>query len=273
MNKKVLQLDYLQNISREIFDSSNPDVIEKKLSYVLDFYTLINYEFTYDQALWRGVRCETANGFSNINRVGYPPPSYAKAGRLNETGSPVLYVSINQFSVLEEIGAKEGDFVHVVAYKFNKGCRLRCGLVGEVTQVHRWGTALSSDSLGKELNRIMNEMSFDVGRSYVFTDSFLSSIFRDKFASNAEYVKSRILAKLLFDKLSGLEAIIYPSVAHEGAMNFAIKPDSADRKLSIGATFVVHVKRKYDYGIYDFEIIRRAEGQGVDGTIVWAAEK
>lgn len=270
MPKYVLPLDQLQSISQEVWASSDEAKIEANLSTVLQFCGLINYQFHYDQALWRGVMCESPDGHKNIKRVGHPPPELTRTNRLNEAGSPLLYTSINQFTVLEEIGAKPGDYVHVVAYKFNTNARLRCGTVGEITQVHRWGRAFSSEHLGTELNRIMKEMSFDVGRSYVFTDSFLSSLVRDPNAASVEYVRSRIFAKLFFKKIQGLEAIIYPSVAHDGAMNLAISPAAVVDKLSIAATFVVHVIRKFDYGIYDFKIIRSANGHHVDGTIDWA---
>lgn len=269
MPKQVLPIDRLQAISHAIRNSSNAAEIEGYLALILRFAGLINFNFHYDRALWRGVLCDSPNGYPNIRRVGYPPPELTRNNRLNEAGYPLLYTSTNQFTVLEEIGAKAGDFVHVVAYAFAPAAKLRSGIFGEITQVHRWGRAFSSEHLGMELNRILNGMSFDVGRSFVFTDSFLSSIIRDPNAAANEYLRSRILAKLVFEKLDGLDAIIYPSVAHEGAMNLAITPEAADSKLSTESTFVVHVKQKYDYGIYDFEIVRRAQGQYGDGAIDW----
>jgi len=56
---------------------------------------------------------------------------------------------------------------------------------------------------------------------------------------------------------------------NSGSMNLAIKPTAADSKLSIDATFVIHIKRKYDFGIFDFEIVRKAAGHHDDGTINW----
>lgn len=269
MSKQVLPLHQLQSISRAVHASTDAAEIEENLSLVLKFYGLINYQYSYDRSLWRGVKCESAIGHANILRVGYPPPELSRNGRLNEAGSHLLYTSVNQFTVLEEIGAKAGDFVHVVAYAFKPEQKLRCGIVGEVTQVHRWGKSLSSEHLSEQLNRILNGMEFEAGKGFVFTDAFLASILRDRNASKDDYLRSRILARLLFSNLDGLEAFIYPSVAHEGAMNLAISPQAADTKLSIGATFVVHIKQKYDYGLYDYEIVRSARGQCGDGTIDW----
>lgn len=269
MSKYVLPLDQLQAISRKVHTSSDPLEIENSLSLASSFYGLINYQFSYDRALWRGVLCESAEGHTNIRRVGYPPPEISRNGRLNEAGRPLLYASTNQFTVLEEIGAKAGDYVHITAFAIKPNENLRSGIVGEITQVHRWGSAFSSEHLSKELNRILNGLEFEAGKSFVFTDAMFTSILRDRNASENDYLRSRILARLLFAKLGGLDAMIYPSVAHEGAMNIAITPHAADTKLKIGRTFVVHVQKRYDYGLYDFEVVRKGKGQHGDGTIVW----
>ncbi len=269
MSSRVLPLDRLQTISRAVNDATDATEIEKNLSLVLSFHSLVNYQFRYDRALWRGVICESSCGYANIRRVGYPPPEVATNGRLNEAGNPLLYTSLNQFTVLEEIGAKPGDFVHLIAYAFRPKEMLRCGIVGEIAQVHRWGRSLSSEHLSKELTRILNGLEFEAGKSFVFTDAFLASLLRDRDASASDYLRSRILARLLFMKLEGLDAMIYPSVAHEGAMNLAITPRAADMKLKIGATLVVRVNQKYDYGLFDFEVVRSAKGQHADGTIDW----
>lgn len=269
MSKRVLPLDQLQRLSESIRAATDAVTIEMLLQQVLEFYGLINFNFRYDRAIWRGVMCDSERGHESIHRVTEPPPQFTRNNRLNERGHPVLYASVNQFAVLEEIGAEAGDFVHMVALPFLPEARLKCCVVGEITQVSRWGRALLSEELGRELNRILNGMDFDVGRSFVFTDSLMASILRDPLAVNSDYLHSRILARLLFAKVDGLEAIIYPSVAHDGAMNFAIQSSAARKKLGIGAFFVIYIRRKYDYGIYDFEVVRKAKGSQPDGVIVW----
>lgn len=270
MSKKfLLPIDQLQAISSAIRASADPSEIERLLAQVLKFYGVINFEFRYDRALWRGVLCDSDRGHQSIHRVTQPPPQFTKNGRLNDAGRPVLYTSISQFSVLEEIDAKAGDFVQVVPYQLQPESRLKSCLVGEITHVNRWGRALFSEEIGKDLNRIMNGMNFDVGKSFVFTDSLMASILRDPLAGHHDYVRSRILARLIFAKVSNLDAIIYPSVAHDGAMNFAIQPDAARTKLQIGTTFVIHVRKKYDFGIYDYEVVRQAKGLHLNGEIVW----
>jgi RES domain len=266
----LLPLAQLQALSRQARASTDPAEIEKALAHVLRFYGLVNFEFKYTLPFFRAVRCDSNQGFQNASRVSYPPPSLAKANRMNEAGHPVLYTSVNQYTPLEEIDAMPGDFVQVAVYKLVNGSTLKAGIVGELTQVQRSGRALSSERLGKELQRILTKISLEAGKSYVFTDSVLSSILRDPDASASGYVHSRVLSRLLFEKLKApIEAIMYPSIAHEGAMNLAIKPGAADTKLTLTSTFVLRIKERYDYGLYDLEVVRRARGQHRDGFIDW----
>ncbi|HWI10997.1 MAG TPA: hypothetical protein VNU48_06680, partial [Burkholderiaceae bacterium] len=98
-----------------------------------------------------------------------------------------------------------------------------------------------------------------------------ASLLRDKEASKSDYIRSRTVARLLFEKLPALEAIVYQGVALEGSFNMALKPDVADRVLYNGATFVLRVIKRYDHGFYDFEAVNRAKGYFGDGTIKWGA--
>ncbi|WNO61609.1 hypothetical protein [Rheinheimera sp. MMS21-TC3] len=267
---KVLELRYLDELCEGILKCIEPDSVEIMLRHLLDFYGVLNYEMSYDRSYWRARKCCIGRiGYDNTNELGAPPAEITKAGRMNEPKQPMLYLSTNQFSVLEEIGSKAGDIVHIIAYRQKIESKLRCAIVGEITNVHRWGRAQSSDHLGNHLNRIMNEMNFDIGRSYVYTDSFLSSLLRDKAASKSDYLYSRKLSKLIFEKHPSIDSIVYPGVALEGSMNFAVKPNVVSKKFDIGSNFVVRVNKRYKYGIFDFEIIKRAKGQYLDGTIVW----
>jgi hypothetical protein len=67
-----------------------------------------------------------------------------------------------------------------------------------------------------------------------------------------------------------VDAIIYPSVALGNSMNFAVKPAVIGNSVRVGWTFVVEVRRVFDFGIYDTTIVRRAKGLWGDGHIDWA---
>jgi len=239
------------------------------LRIVMEHYGIINYKLGYDRPIWRARSCASSGGFKNIKELYYPPRELTKAGRLNEHGAPMLYLSMNLPTTLEEIDASERDYVHIIGFKIVGESKLLCGILGEITHVHRSGRALTSEDLGNHLNRILDEIDYEAGKSFVFTDAFLSSILRDRNASKRNYVHSRTLAKLIFEKHPGFDAILYPSVALEGAMNLAIRPDSVDRLLEISGTSIIRIRKKYDYGIFDFELLRNAKSYEKNGDIIW----
>lgn len=269
MKFTTLQLGFLDDLTTQIIESTDANFIREKLNLILDHYQIINYEFHYDRAFWRARKCPTKDGFANISDVGCPPTALTSPGRLNEAKDPVLYTSINQPSTLVEIGADEGDFIHVVAFEQIPNRAIRCGTIGEFTHIHRWGAGLTSDIVGKLLNEQMNKMPHEFGKSLVYTDAFLNSLLRDKDAKNNNYIHSRILSNLIFSRNPNLDAIEYTGVALESSRNYAIKPSAADRALQVGAHFVLKIHKKYKYGTYDFEVLRNAEGVESTGKIIW----
>jgi hypothetical protein len=68
---------------------------------------------------------------------------------------------------------------------------------------------------------IQNELPFKAATSFIFVDAFLSSLLRDASASKNDYLYSRTVRRLLFDKQATLEAICYSSVKPErGSQHF-----------------------------------------------------
>lgn len=269
MAKKVLNINYLHELCEQIKTETDSGEIYDKFSFLLGFYDVVNYNFSYSGIIWRGRICDSELGYENIKEVGFPPKELTPVNRLNEQFDPLLYSSINQYAILDEIGADEGSYVHMVGYSTIQEKPLRLGFVGEMAHTHRWGNARLSDSLGEQLRKIMGDMSLDVGLSAVYTDAFISSILQDPKASDNNYLHSRILASLLFKKQNDLDGLVYPSIALEHSMNFAIKPNAVEQKLKMSGTCVIKVKRKFNYGIYDVEIVRSVNRVDSSGNIIW----
>jgi hypothetical protein len=266
---KVLEIEYLQRTSRSILRDLDALSVKKKLEELFRCYDPINYALGYDWPIWRARKCSSPEGYGNLSQLSHPLRHLARPGRLNNQGEPVLYVSFNKFTTFTEVAADEGDHVHIVGYKLKNGEKIRCCIVGEIFNVHRSGRAKVSECLGTELNKILNQMPPDAARSFVFLDAFLSSILADQAASSTDYLHSRILGQLLFEKMPDIQAICYSSIALEGGMNLAVKPEVAQESFEVAGSTVVRINKKYDYGIYDFSVVRNALRYGHDGTIVW----
>lgn len=265
---RVIEINYLQEFSRSVLNETDPYIIEEKLSWFLNHDEVINYQLEA-QAIWRARRCKSPEGHKNINELSYPPSNLTPVGRLNEEGCPIFYASFHKHTAFEEIGAKEGDYMHLSGYEVGSEQKLRGGIVGEIVNVHRSGRSSVSDELGKGLNGILHKMPHKAGMSYVFMDAFVSGILRDKKAKENNYIHSRILSKLLLNSVKGLDAIFYPSVALESAMNVAIKTESVGSTVKMIGNSVVRILKRYDYDIYDFEMVKNANGFYPDGEIRW----
>lgn len=262
-------IDHLQLEATSILTETDGNGLYKKWCNFLRHYEAINYSLSYDFPLWRARKCIDSTGFANTGELYYPPPSITKAGRVNEAGAPVLYLSFSKFTTLYEIGARQGDYVHLAGYSMNKDRPLRTLIIGEINNVHKRGQGLLPGRLSEEINKILNGLSFETGYSFVFMDAFLAGVLSDRNAGTNNYLHSRTLCKALLEKYEGIDAIHYPSVALEGSMNLAIIPKAADKALRVMGTSVMVIEKEYDYGLFRFRLIRYSKSPLANGVIVW----
>jgi hypothetical protein len=261
----VFEISFLQDFAQAVRRETDPNVVYQKLSLLLAHYDVINWQLQYDWLIWRARKCGT-DGFDSINDLIYPPPHLiTRAGRLNNPHEPMLYGVFNKNTALEEVGAEEGDYIHLIAFRLKKNRRIKCCVIGEIDRVHRSGRTMLSEELGAQLRRIIQEeLSYKAAMSFIFVDAFLSSLLRDPSASDNDYLHSRTVRRLLFEKQPTLEAICYSSVKLEGAVNIAIRPEIADARLDLSGTSVIRIERKFDYGLFDFSLVRNATDVGHD---------
>jgi len=126
-----------------------------------------------------------------------------------------------------------------------------------------------SEAFRDKLNSILNSMPYHDGMKYVFMDAFFASILSDKNAPKNNYLHTRILGKLLINSVKDLNAMFYPSVSLESAINVAIKTEALSSALKLASNCVIKINKRYDYGIFDISIVKNSKGQDPDGTIVW----
>lgn len=264
-------IEFLQEKTRAILRESEPAIISRKLSDILSFYKILNFSFGYNWPLWRIRKCASSHGYGNLRDLSHPPTEQTQLGRLNNDYNPLLYTSINKFTAITEVAASEGDYLHIVGYAIRSDEKLRCAIVGELFNTHRSGNAKTSEKLTSELNRLLNASDYRAARSWVFLDAFLADLLSDKNANATGYLHTRAIADFIFSQ-PFIDAIYYPSVVLENGVNVAIKPDVAARLLDVKGTSVIRINQKFDYGIYDFQVVRNSSGYLPDGTIRWQDE-
>lgn len=268
--RRLPPIDWLQDRANEVMLQRDERAVEEGLRAILRYYEPLNYTLGYGAPLWRGRKCQTDKGFNSLFDVHYPPAGSTGFGRVNDGGSPLLYVSFTQLTALTEIRAEPGDIVHVVGYRTRSDKPIRCFTLGEFANVHFRGQGHLPSDVSERINRILLKMDFEPGLSFVFLDAFLASVMADQNMESMNYIHSRTLARLLFEKYPDISGVHYPSVARGGAMNLAVKPNIADDALGFMGTSVIAIDEKFDFGLYRFSVVRCATEFDADLTIKWS---
>ena len=271
MNKTYQQISIARcrDIVNVIDSSKDENEIKYNFSYLLDKQPFLNFHFGRGSIFWRGRKCDIADGFLNVSELSYPPAHLAKVNRLNNQNQPMLYLASRRFTAFSEINANPGDYVHIIGYKIQKDKSLRIGLIGDLFNVYRTGMSMLTSEVGKYLNDVLNSFEYEIGKSIVYVDAYLSSILRNPNAKSNDYLHTRILGELLFNKVTEVKSIFYPSVAQEGGMNLAMLPEVADDVLEVVSSSIVVVKDRWEFGMYDFIPIKDCIEITSNGSFLW----
>ena len=159
--------------------------------------------------------------------------------------------------------------VQVVIFRIKRDSIVRCCIVGEVDRVQKMGRSLLSEELGNNINNLLRRMPVSGGLSFIYADAFASSLLRDPDASANDYLHSRTLREVMFNKIPDLGAMFYLSVKTDLAINIAILPQVADSDLEVMGTSVLKIEKKFDFNLYDFSILRNATRFGPNREILW----
>lgn len=270
--KQILDLEYMHKLAETIKASDSENQVLSGLEYALRFYDIINFNFNYERSFIRARHTNNGTPWGSTSDLYYPPPNAVSAGRLNEAGSPCLYLSLTLDTALAEIKAKENDIVQVSMFAVKQGLNLRVGVVGEKFRVARGaGHFLQGDNalaITKLIRKLDSESRVKT-MAFLYPDLFFDEILTDVNAASTKYLHSRMLAKLILEKQPSLDGILYHSVAHMGAKNIAVPARRADEILGFVDTLLVKVNKVYPYGMYDVEFVKSPKNILRSGEILW----
>nr|WP_233093816.1 RES domain-containing protein [Enterobacter hormaechei] len=262
--RTLLSLQEVNELAKLILSTNDSEVLRSAINQVRKNLAIITYQYSIDIPLWRARKCnDKHNGFDYIDEIMQPPAHLTPANRLNNANEPMLYLSTGPHAVLSEVHADIGDYFHIIGLKFKENKLITCGSIGDISRYYKWQDSTSSESLDK----LISEVPRTHIDSLIFTDTFLSALLSDKNAKDEEYIRTRILADLLF-KNNKIDALTYPGVESEQQKNFAIKPDVIDDTFEIANSFVIQVTDKYLCGMYGFETIRQAKSIDMKNRII-----
>ncbi|MBB31934.1 MAG: hypothetical protein CME25_23905 [Gemmatimonadetes bacterium] len=268
--KLLMPLEQIEDLANQIKRSNDPKFIEEGLKKIIETYDVISFECQYSRPYFRARVIENGKPFSNLSELTYPPKNLVKEGRVNEVGSPFLYLSFTPDTALAEIKVKEGDLVQLSGF-LPKHRLPRAIILGEYQRVTKGNVSFMQDLIGF-VGEILDDLE-KKGRPHIhcflYPDLFFDEILRMPNASETKYIHSRILTKLLMNNSNDPDGIVYHSIADLGSYNIALPAAKADELMKCDQTALIKVKRVFSYGIFDFDIIKISKGFTENGNILW----
>lgn len=270
LDLNLLPVKYLEALAKSVTQSTDKKFIEKCLSEMISQYKVINSDPSYNQPYYRARKAINTQTFNNVNELYYPPKEITSVGRVNNTREPFLYLSHDSCTALAEINAQPGDFVQLSTYQ-PVGRSLRIMIIGEYLNIARSGRSFFPKALEpiKRIIHTVNKQGLNAINSFLYPDLFFDELMRNPDASKSDYIHSRVLTHLLFSNNQSVDAIWYHSVASNASINLALPACKADELLCFTGTRFIKVRNKFNYGIYDFEILKSPKGYSEDGKILW----
>ena len=140
------------------------DVVQQLQELDLEVATIEDVQATTDSAFsgtfilpwllhnrdwYRGRKCESPDGWSDLHCLVYPSPEKVEIGRANQPNQPVLYASSKENTVFSELNLTIGDWVQVISFSYREpSSYCRFTVIGELELVHEGGEWFSQIHFG-----------------------------------------------------------------------------------------------------------------------------
>lgn len=265
----VTSLDECDSLYDVLTGSTSIDEKRRAVAGLLGAHQAINFELGRGRPFWRARKC-SPDGYTSEREVSYPPPDRTDSGRMNDKGDPCLYLSTRKETAFAEIGAIEGDYVHVAGYRVQANQAIRALGIGEWLHVQKTGymRTMGQDP-GNSLSHILNSFPHEQGTLILYIDALLSSILADPEAGKNRYETTRLIAAMTHKKVPSANAIFYPSVQATLGMNLAVKAKAADMCMHNVCSIVARILKVRKFGVYEFEVCKTATGVNDAGQFEW----
>ncbi|MFH0710864.1 MAG: hypothetical protein V2A75_11715 [Pseudomonadota bacterium] len=214
----------------------------------------------------------------NIKRMWYPPADkVTKLGRLNRKYESLFYACTGHnanLSSIEEVRAQIGDHVTQICCELTPPYQQYRFLgLGHVFQWKKEQLPEHIKTLNY-LNRLDRQQRFNKKKDFrknEYIADRLDTLFKQDVAHNQEHKYSHSIAitENCFENFSGVQGIIFPSIASsQNALNIVIKPNVADKFLTFKFVRVVEVLFKNNKYM-KLRLRREATSIDEDGNFVW----
>lgn len=194
-------------------------------------------------------------------------------GRCHTPFFSVFYAANNIETALSEVSPDVGHVVHCGTFAPKASASLRLITIGAIDHYRRHGTPiLPSVDIASQTDRILADLSPTASTRVSLIDAFLAEIFYASVSRDIDYKLTAALSMILFDDTFGgnpIDGIIYPSVAHRGGMNYAIRGEKAIENLDLQECVCLQITQVLGFGLYASMPWHKSTAIDFEGNISW----
>lgn len=206
---------------------------------------------------------------NSVSEVVWPENRPAAPGRISVDGHPVIYLASARDTALSETRIIDGR-VALATFDVISGQSMRVFPIGELMLILRrgFGTLMKNEA-AKSLGDMVNRLPLDQGRSLAITDAFLYELLT---LQREDYRLSSLVAQEIFNKISHIDAIIYPSRLQLAGINLAVRRDRFWNLFGL-ESFRQARAEHLAAGYYRLSEITQVNGIHANGDLAWAVEQ
>jgi hypothetical protein len=263
-----MTLDDCERIFHQALSSGSGPAFCHAVNPLFAEYQILSLQVGRGSMYWRARLIENEI-FPNLSDLDYPPPQYAKQGRVNDHGVPCFYVAARKETALAEIGATKGQRIQLAGFRVKSESPIRLVVIGEYANVQKTGyMRFTGQDPEMTISQVLNAMPRHEAMKKLYIDKFFASVLSDPSASASGYMFSRALAKSIYSRVTA-DGIVFSSVKDRGGFNIAVQAGPSDRSFHNVSCLVVHVEKIRQFGLIEFKIIKSAGKMDDDWNFIW----
>lgn len=235
----------------------------------------LGYPMPVDWVAFRGRVENGVNLFENVNQLSCRnPDGVTDYGRCHRPSLAVYYGANNLDTVLSELSPEVGDRVHIAIARPKLSDEVILTAIGEIDHVRRYNRAfIGNEDTLKIIQELLDNVKSENDLKKIFLDAFMANLFLSPATHTSDYKATSALSDIIFsannDSKPILDGFVYPSVAHRGGINFAIKGSAFLTKMEVIHCMAFEIIDSLGYGIYGRKQYAKSKSISSDGAIEW----
>ncbi|HEU0219308.1 MAG TPA: RES domain-containing protein [Gallionella sp.] len=242
-------------------------LIKQPKHRVYQTYAIPGGEFTVSRAR----RLLNHRGwFLREEDLGPPPPDkMIDPGRCHQPNRPLCYCSLHPEIALSELNPEMGERFVIAEFRFEQN--IIAMPVGELDYYRRTGETYLGSAIEGATKPFDDTLVEPNAVIPVLIDAFLADEFIKPAITDTDYKITSAFSDIILNEFGPthkVDALVYPSVAFRGGLNFAIQPESLKLKMKLIDAEVIEITDVVGYGIFGRKQLGKLKSI-TDGRLDW----